>query len=394
MADVFSFVGKIALGKDSDKFHPIERREFQSGWMNTTVKFNCISGTNRVLCMTQGGKWKDDKKNTIKTYSKSTTDANGKVTKGEKIDIAWAKRFDADQIDKVAGFRRFVCDTGDVKMRYKLQDIVDGKAEIDDDLIEIGIDNIDAAKTALEKSNAKKKIFLSEWDFAEHMTKVAASDKFKDKLFKISGNYDVSYNAEKDRFYINYHVNRVVLAPDDAELTTELKVDFYFGEDAWDDSQYEETGKCYVNGWVSYYDNSVSKSGFMPMSVAVKENEKKSAALKRKFAVDDEIKQIGLTLKVIDGAEVVEITMDMLDEETREDIELGLVSFEEVKRSLGGRAVGDRISELRFVELTPKKNVPQETVYTPDDMHAARVEIVEETDEENFDIFDEDDDDL
>lgn len=391
MADTFNFVGKIALGKDSEKFHPIDRREFNSGWMNTTVKFNCISGTNRILCMTQGGKWKDDKKNVIKTYSKSTTDANGNVTKGEKIDISWEKRFDADQIDKVAGFRRFVCDTGDAKLRYKLQDVADGKVAIDDDLVEIGIDSIEAVKTALEKSKAKKKVFLSEWDFAEYMTKVAASDKFKDKLFYVSGNYDVSYNAEKDRFYTNYHVNRVTLAPDDAKLVTELKVDFYFGEDAWDDSQHDETGKCFVNGWVSYYDNNVSKNGFMPMSVAVKEEEKKAAALKRKFNADDEIKQIGLTLKVIEGAEVVEITMDMLDDETREDIECGLLDFEEVKRSLGGRAVGDRISELRYTELTPKKNVAQETVYTLDDMHAAREELVEETENENFDLFDEDD---
>jgi hypothetical protein len=392
MADSFNFVGKIALGKDSDKFHPIDRREFQSGWMSTTVRFNCISGTNRVLCMIQGGKWNDDKKNVIKTYSKSTTDANGNVTKGEKIDISWQKRFDADQIDKVAGFRRFVCDTGDARLRYKLQDVVDGKASIDDDLIAAGIDSVAAAKTALEKSNAKRKIFLSEWDFAEHMAKVAASDKFKNKLFRISGNYDVSYNAENDRFYTNYHVNRVALVPDDAEFETELKIDFYFGEDAWDDSQYDETGKCIVNGWVSYYDNNVSKNGFMPISVAVKEDAKKAAALKRKFNVDDEIKQIGLTLKVVEGAEVVEITMDMLDDETREDIECGLLDFEEVKRSLGGRAVGDRISELRYTELTPKKNVAQETAYTLDDMHAARVELTEETEEENFDIFDEDDD--
>lgn len=392
MADVFSFVGKIALGKDSEKFHPIDRREYGSGWMNTTVKFNCISGTNRILCTTQGGKWKDDNKNVIKTFSKSTTDASGKVTKGDKIDIPWAKRFDEDQIDKVAGFRRFVCDTGDTRMRYKLQDVIDKKVEIDEELIEVGIDSIDAAKVALEKSNAKRKIFLSEWDFAEHMAKVAASDKFKDKLFRISGNYDVAYNADKDRFYTTYHVNRVVLVPDDAELSTELKIDFYFGEDAWDDSRYEETGKCHVNGWASYYDSNLSKNGFMPMSVAVKENEKKAAALQRKFNADDEIKQIGLTLKVIDGAEIVEITMDMLDDETREDIECGLVDFEEVKRSLGGRAVGDRISELRFVELTPKKNVAQDTVYTLDDMHAAKVEVTEETEEENFDLFDEDDD--
>ena len=82
MAVNFNFCGKISLPKETEKFKPIDRKEFASSWMNTTVKFNCISGTNRILCMTQGGKWKDDKKNSVRTFSKSTTDANGNVTGG------------------------------------------------------------------------------------------------------------------------------------------------------------------------------------------------------------------------------------------------------------------------------------------------------------------------
>lgn len=403
MADLFNFCGKIALGKDSEKFHPIERKEFSSKWMNTTVKFNCISGTNRVLCITQGGKWMDDKKNTVKTFSKSITDANGKVTKGENIEIPWNKRFDKDQIDRVAGFKKFVVDTGDYKMRYKLQDLVKAfeSGTVTDEMIEqVGIDNLEEAKEALEKSQSKRKEFLSEWDFAEYMVKVAQSEKMKDKLFNISGNYEVQYNAEKDRFFTNYHVNRVTLATEDSEPKTEMKVDFYFGEDAWNDSSFEETGKCFVNGWIAYYDSNLKKTGFKDVVIVVREeNEKKRNALKRKFTCDDGIKQIGLTLSVIEGAEVIELTMDMLDDETREDIECGLLDFEEVKRELGGRAIGDKVSELRFAELTPKKNVAQDTVYTSDDMHPAREEIATEEDEDDdenvVDLFADDlDDDL
>lgn len=406
MADLFNFTGKIALGKDSEKFHPIERKEFQSNWMNTTVKFNCISGTNRVLCMTQGGKWKDDKKNTVKTFSKSVTDENGNVTKGEKIEIPWNKRFDQDQISRVAGFKKFVVDTGDYKMRYKLQDLIkafENKTVTDEMMEEIGIDNIEDAKTALEKSQAKRKEFLSEWDFAEYMIKVAQSEKMKNKLFNISGSYEAQYNAEKGKFYTNYHVNRVTLAAEDAEPKTEMKIDFFYGEDAWDDSTYDETGKCFVKGWVSYYDNNLKKNGFKDTVIVIKEeDEKKRKALKRKFNCDDGVKQIGLTLSVIEGAEVIELTMDMLDEETREDIECGLLDFEDVKRELGGRAIGDRVSELRFVELTPKKNVAQDTMFSVDDMHPAREELIEDEeenevvieDEEKVDLFADDEDDL
>ena len=394
--DVFNFCGKLSLPKESEKFHPIEHREFASSWENMTVKFNCISGTNRVLCMAQGGKWQSDSKNVIKTFSKSTTDENGKTIKGEMIEIPWNKRFDADQIDKVAGFRKFTCDTGDSKMRYGLQGLVaafENGSVTDGMKTQFGIDNLEDAKAALEKSNAKKKVFLSEWDFAQHLAKVLQSGKYKDKLFYVSGTYDVQYNADKQQFYTNYHVNRVVLAPDDAEQKTELKVDFYFGEDAFDDSNYEENGKATINGWVSYYDNMVKSNGFRPMVVTVKESEKKTAALKRKFSVEEGIKQIGLTLNVVEGAETVELTMDMLDEETREDIECGLLDWETVKRELGGRAIGDRVSELRFAELTPRKNAAQDTVYTADDMRPAVTEqkdkdVVEQKDEdEDFDLF-------
>ena len=398
MANLFNFCGKIALGKETEKFKPIDRREFSSGWTNTTIKFNCISGTNRVLCVAQGGKWANDKKNSVKTFSKSVTDENGKVTKGTAIEIPWAKRFDEAEIAKVAGFKKFIVDTGDYKTRYKLQDAIKAfeNGNITDEMIEeIGFDNVNYAKAALEKSQAKRKEFLSEWDFAEHMIKVVQSEKFKDKLFNISGNYEIAYNAEKDRFYTNYRVNRVTLAADDAEVKTEMKIDFYYGEDAWDDSSFEDTGKCFVNGWLNYYDSNLKKNGFQNVTIVIREeNEKKRNALKRKFSVDDNIKQIGLTLSVIDGAETIELTMDMLDDETREDIECGLLDFNDVKRELGGRAVGDRISELRFAELTPKKNVAQDTVYSAEDMHPAREEVVEDSIEdidEVVDLFDDDD---
>ena len=63
MANTISLIGKIMLGKDSDRFHPVDRKTFASSWTNTTVKFNCISDTNRVMCTVQGGRWQSDAKN-------------------------------------------------------------------------------------------------------------------------------------------------------------------------------------------------------------------------------------------------------------------------------------------------------------------------------------------
>lgn len=280
MANFFQFTGKIALGKDSDKFHPVQRNKYDSGWVRTRVLFNCLSGTDRIMCTVDGGKWdKDEKNGAIKTFSKSVTNADGSVTKGEKIEIPWAKRFDADQIERVAGFRKMVVDTGDIGMRYKLQDAITAfeNDEITDELIEeIGVDNIEDAKAALKKNEAKKKEFLNSWDFAEYVVKLLQSGKYANNLFHVSGNYEVAYNPEKDKYYTSYAVNRITLAKEDSEPKTDFKIDFFFGEDAFDDEDYEETGKAHVSGYVQYYDNNVKASGFMPLVVTVKEEDRKS----------------------------------------------------------------------------------------------------------------------
>lgn len=397
--NTFNFTAKIVPIKDTEKFHPVEKKSFSSGWENITVKFNCLSETNRVMAMAQGGRWKDEKKNgAIKTFSKTMTDENGNVIKGEKIEIPYNKRFDEDQIARVAAFRRYEINTGDTKMRYKLQDAInafENDSITDEMIVATGCNTIEEAKIALEKLNKKRKIFITEYDFCEYLTKLLAqSEKFKDKFFYISGTYDVQYSAEKNRFYRNYHVNRITLASDDATPSTEMKIDFYFDENSWDDSSFEETGKVIVNGWGNYYDSNIKSNGFFDMPIVIREeNEKKRNALKRKLTCEDGIKQIGLTLNVIEGAEVIELTMDMLDDETREDIEMGLLDWETVKKELGGRAVGDKVSELRFAELTPKKNVAQDTIYTVDDMVPAKEKVEDEDEDDDSVPFSLDDDD-
>lgn len=386
-----TFVGRIQAIKDSEKFHPVERKTFDSGWSMTTVRFNCISKTNRVMCVTQGGKWTDDKKNVVKTIAKTVTNEDGSVTKGEKIDIPWAKRFDTKEIEKVAGYRKFVVDLGDAQMRYALQDAVKAFEEdnITDELIEkTGCNTLEEAKEALDKSNKRRHVFLSEWDFAEFMTKVVSSPKIKDTVFRISGYQEVQYNAEKGRFYVNYRVNRVDIAKEGLDETTDLSVDFYFGNNCVDDEDFEETGKGYINGYTTYWDSMVKKNGFMPMTFVVRDKAKLKVMKKRLVADDGEIKNIGLVGEVIQGVSMSAITMDDLSDEDREDIECGLVTFEQLAAAMGGQKAGEKITEIRLKGFNARKKTVEDTSYTTDDMHPARADVKEDT--EDVDLFDDD----
>lgn len=380
-----TFVGRIQAIKDSEKFHPVERKTFDSGWSMTTVRFNCISKTNRVMCVTQGGKWTDDKKNVVKTIAKTVTNEDGTVTKGEKIDIPWAKRFDIKEIEKVAGYRKFVVDLGDAQMRYALQDAVKAFEEdnITDELIEkTGCNTLEEAKEALDKSNKRRHVFLSEWDFAEFMTKVISSPKIKDTAFRISGYQEVQYNAEKGRFYVNYRVNRVDIAKEGLDETTDLSVDFYFGNNCVDDEDFEKNGKGYINGYTTYWDSMVKKNGFMPMTLVVRDKAKLKVMKKRLVADDDEIKNIGLVGEVIQGASMSAITMDDLSDEDREDIECGLVTFEQLAAAMGGQKAGEKITEIRLKGFNARKKTVEDTSYTTDDMHPARIENDDDDDDD------------
>ena len=375
MANQFVFYGKIVPAKATEKFAPIERKKYQSGWTNTICKFNVLSGTNRIMCVTQGGKWEDDSRNVIKT--------TGQIPEGKKkretVTISWDKRFDQDQIDKVAGFRHYVVDLDDSRKRYKLRDLVEAFKKGNDTsklIEETGCNTLAEAQELLEKSEKRRHVFITTYDFAEYMTKVVTSDKIKDKIFKISGNQEISYSNGK--FYSNYVVNRVELMPD-AAPDTNMIVDFYFTKDCIN----EDNNVARISGWSKYYDSGIKKSGFYPVSIAIR-NEKDINLAKKRFVADtDEVMNIGITVNVINGADSVRITMDDLDDETKENIEAGWTTFEKVVREMGGNKIGEHISELRFSGLNMRQNKGKtdHTTFSVDNMTPA-IKVAQVEDEE------------
>lgn len=380
MPNQFVIYGKISPIKETEKFKPINRNTYESSkWTNTTVRFNVISNTNRIMCMTQGGKWVDDAKNVVKTFGKDP-DANGKRP---MIEIPWANRFDQDQIDKTAGFRHFVVDLDNRETRSNLVRLVNAfnDGEVTDELInETGCDTLEAAKEALDKSNKRRHVFLTEYDFSEYMAKVVVSDKIKGKTFRIAGTQEIQYS--KGKFYSNYRINRVELISD-VEMSATMNVDFFFADDCID----VEDGIARINGWSTYYDSSLKKSGFYPVCIVSRGGEKEIKGLKRKLNVNDcEIANVGLVVNIIDGAEVLPITYDDLSDEEKADIDDGFITLEEIQKATSGGKIGERITELRYFGLNPRKRTVEDTTYNIEDMKPATADVKDEN------IFDEDDD--
>lgn len=367
----FEIIATLKAAKETDTFKPFEVRDFNSGWQNTRYRFNAISGNNRFALEISGGKWTDDKKNKILTLSKAEP---GK--KAGKLEIAWADRKNPEKIDQVAGFRVYTCNLLTFDERKALEEA--GKAE---------------------EAQKKNHQFLEKTEYASLVKKVIDSGKYADAKFRILGTVDFQYSETKGQYYRTFSVDKMYRVPDDTPYKAEMTINTFYTEDAVDAESYDETKKMLFNCYTDYYFSSIKANRFVPMTLVINGNggeqsEKKAAGFKKtlaKFDDDATVRKIGLVCDMIDGAEAQAITYDDLDEDTRDNIDMGLIELEDAIKALGGNVMGQRVSEYRVKSLARNSAKGSEpTVYTEEDL--CKLPVVE-TVEEEIDIFADSDDD-
>ena len=311
MANNFSFVGYLKPVKDSEKMKGFTVKDFNSGWMTERLVFNVRSGDNTHRVEINSGRWKDEKKNVIYGFTKG--DAN---TKGEAVKIAWDKRNDPDVIESMAGWKIFTVET--------------------------------------EKDNNHH--FLAGTEFCEFVNEMINSDDYKDAKFEVKGNVTYNYSEKNGRYYSAYEVNKIHRVDDDTPVSDRMNIDFYFTEDAIDDTDYTETGKAIVSGYTQYYDSSVKRNCFAPIDIAIRfgTDEKGLETLafwKDVFTEfnDDSVRHAVLKCDEINGTERIQVTYDDLSDKTKRAIKVGAKKLEDALREAGGTVFGNKIQEIRLV---------------------------------------------
>lgn len=406
----FEMIGKISLGKETEKFKPYSETTYESGWVKRRIMFNAICGDNRHLLTVDAGAFADGHGD-VYTFSKGSVDANGNKVKGESLKIPFKDRLTSPKLAEVAEFKKFIFDLEKPNRRYKLEKaaekIKEGTSLTDEELKELEIESEVDVKGALEKSNKKRHEFISEWDFVEFIKKVIDSGKYNDKKFYIKGSGNYQYSDKNERVYESYVPTRIYLADEDAEEYCTATINVLFNRDSLDDMSVEEKDKYYINGYMIQYDNNRKANIPCPVTITIPvvsedasdKDKKKVEAIKRKFSVDDETwKELGVVVKMLNGAQKTEITDDMLTDEQKEDLECGLITLDDIRAELGGSVYGERVQEYQFDKIargfTKGRN---DTVYTDDDMVIRPIE--EESPEGTEDLFeeenaDEDDDEI
>ena len=404
----FEMLGRISLGKETEKFKPYSETTYDSGWVKKRIMFNAICGDNRHLLTVDAGAFADGHGD-VYTFSKGSVDENGKRTKGESLKIPFKDRLTSSKLAEVAEFKKFIFDLEKPNRRYKLEKaaekIKEGTSLTDEELAELEVESEADVKTALEKSIKKRHEFISEWDFVDFIKKVIESGKYSDKKFYIKGNGNYQYSDKNERVYESYVPTRIYLADDNAEEYCTATINVLFNRDSVDDMSVEEKGKYYINGYMMQYDSN--RKGNIPCPVTVTipvapedasdKDKKKVEAIKRKFVVEDESwKELGVVVKMLNGAQKTEITDDMLTDEQKEDLECGLITLDDIRADLGGSVYGDRVQEYQFDKIargfTKGRN---DTVYTDDDMVIKPIENeLPDGVEDLFDDENSDDDEL
>lgn len=401
----FEMTGKLSISKETEKFHPYTEKTYPSGWVRKQLLFNVTCGDNRHMLTVTAGAFSDGHGD-IYSFTKGGVDENGNKVKGESIQIPFKERLTSPRLAEIAEFKKFIIDLEQPGRRYKLQNMADklheGKELTDEELKSVGLESKDDVTTALEKSNKKRHEFISEWDYIDFIKKVIESEKYKDKLFFIRGNGEYQYSDSQQKVYESYIPTRIYLAADDAEPSSTATINIIFNGESLDEMSAEEKGKYYVNGYMMEYDQNRKANIPVPVTIVIpipeddEKGKKKAEAFKHKFMVDDDTyKEYGAIVNMLNGAQKTEITEDMLTDEQREDLDLGIITMDDIRAEIGGNVYGDRIREYQLVK--PARGFTkgrQDTVWTDEDMI---IKPIEEAIPDSEDLFEDevvDDDDI
>ncbi len=346
--NTFEFVGNLFPCKQTDKFTPYEEKTYSSGWVNRTLRFNAVCDTNRHTLEVRGGCWKDEHGNVV---TSERIQDGGKVSY-EKLEVKWTDRFKPEIVERVADFRKFVVDLEMPGVRKSLIDLIkafDDGSVTDEMLSAAGIETEDEAREALAASEAKRHVFITEYDFSEYLNTLVNNKNIKNKKFTIRGNVNITeYNG---KFFTHYQPQKIYLAADDAEYKSEGVYTVCFDGDCIDDNGLEEKNAHILTTYTFNYDSQRKANIPCPvvLSLPVGNDDKAkklSALLLRNFMVDGsdgvEVKELGIRVNIIDGAEKLELKEDMLTENERDLLLLGEITMEELIRERGGNVYGDR----------------------------------------------------
>lgn len=314
----FALIGKARL---TDKTFNLDNT-YGSGWTDNQMYLGVDCGNgNLVYAEMRGGFFPDDN-NTLRGFSKSDKDDNGKR---KMVEVDWEDRFDEDLLDTIDDFS----------------------------FITVGVE-----KDVKEKTVYKK--FLSAYDAVDYL-----NEHLEDGMVvNVKGN--LKYSEYEGNISVQKEITSIALSGAEDESSYKAK----FTQTILLDNKSigkkdKEKGTITLDGYVVDYVGSpkidgekvvVKQNVTFPKTFEVAVNEDDEAItlkmLQRYFKVSKKntLNEITVVGDLIEGGSIVNITEDDIPDDIKELIEMGLYSEEEAKAKC---AVGNNNREKRMVIIKP-----------------------------------------
>ena len=362
MANTFSFIGKITRRKEN----AFVERNFDSGWLINELNLTMSCGDNVQFLRASGGMWdeKHASKNSVMTYKHNE---NGK---DESVTIKWDERLNPEIAATIANYRTYTVDTEIAADRKTAEESGD--------------------KAVIEASKKKHKIFITAIDFVKWLDKVTSNEKTKDWIWKVTG--EVEYSYSKGNWYRNFVPRRVYHVDPATEQQCVGTIKTFFTEDCVS----EDDNTYYFNTYTQYYDQQCKKNCFTPAPISIPKTHPKANGFAKLLgkAEGDEVREFGINVFYINGAQKVEITEDMLSDEQKELLEMNMITMDDIRRELGDTIYGDKKTETRAEAIARGyTSGSKETVYSASDLVATPMKDEPKAEDVDVDIFDDSDDD-
>lgn len=360
--NTFKLIGKIRPIKNG-----YEEKEFSKGVVQKRIRFMMVCGDNTQYLDAQA--WVNNRKDPVLTFSKG--DAN---KKGEKMTVAWDKRFDENIIDSVANFRKYVIDTEIYGHRKEIEE----SGDLD----------------ALNASKKKRHEYIAYIDFVEFLNKLVGNEKIKDWNFEVVGEFTYQYSVAKGQWYRQMVPQKIYRVADNAEPQSTGTFDIYYSTGVVDSEAEDETGKSLVNAYVQYRDNMIKANAFCPMMFVLHKDHPKTKGFKLIFgkAEEDKVYKLGVQTELVNGSTRVEVTEDMLSDEQKELLNIGMTTLDDIRKEYG-YVRGEKVTEIALKGLARGYSKgAEDTVYEVSDLTVLPIKQ-ESKEEESIDIFDDSDDD-
>lgn len=361
MANTFSFVGKISRRKEN----AFVERNFDSGWLINELNLTMSCGDNVQFLRASGGMWdeKHANKNEVKTYMYNENGPDAPAT------IKWEDRANPDVVASVANYRTYTVDTEIAADRKAAEESGD--------------------VAAIETSKKKHKIFITAIDFVKWLDKVTSNEKTKDWIWKVTG--EVEYSYSKGNWYRNFVPRRVYHVDPETEQQCVGTIKTFFTEDCVS----EDDNNFYFNTYTQYYDQQCKKNCFTPTPLTIPKTHPKAKGFAKLLgkAEGDEVREFGVNVIYINGAQRVQITEDMLSDKQKELLEMNMITMDDIRREIGDTVYGDKKTETRAEAIARGyTSGSKETVYNASDLVATPTK--DEPKVEDVNIFAEDDEEI